>query len=57
MKCKNTSKKPEPATLPELTGKEMLAWEETSEKLSAALELLEEFPVPYPSECLPALIF
>ena len=37
--------------------KEMRAWRDTSEKLSAALELLENYPVPYPPECLPAVIF
>lgn len=57
MKCRKSEKKPEPAALPELTEKEMRAWRDTSEKLSAALELLENYPVPYPPECLPAVIF
>ena len=55
MKCKKSEPKPE--TKPELTEKEMRAWKDTSEKLSAALELLENYPVPYPPECLPAVIF
>ena len=53
--CKKSEPKPE--TKPELTEKEMRAWRDTSEKLSAALELLENYPVPYPPECLPAVIF
>ncbi len=55
MKCRKSKKKP--ASKPELTAKEMRAWEATSEKLSAALKLLEKYPAPYPPECLPAVIF
>lgn len=55
MKCKKSE--PEPQEKPELTAKEQLAWEEISGQLAAALDLLEEYPVPYPPECLPAVIF
>ncbi|MBQ9502863.1 MAG: hypothetical protein IJU70_11950 [Lentisphaeria bacterium] len=55
MKCEKP--KTEPGRLPDLDAEEIRDWEETSEKLSAALELLENYPAPYPPECLPAVIF
>lgn len=42
---------------PALTPEARAEWEELSGQLDAALELLEEFPVPYPPDCLPAIIF
>jgi len=46
--------KTEPA---KLTPEKIAEWEKTSGRLAAALDLLEEFPVPYPTDCLPVLIF
>ena len=58
MKCKKSRKeKPQPAVPAKLTAKEIRDWEKTSEKLSDALKLLENYPVPYPPECLPVVIF
>ncbi len=58
MKCKKSNQeKPQPAAPAELTPEQIEEWEQTSGRLAAALELLEEFPVPYPLECLPVLIF
>lgn len=41
----------------EQSEKEIREWEEISLRLAAALEMLAEYPVPYPTECLPVLIF
>ena len=54
MRCETQA---QPSAMPELTPEETAEWEQTSGRLAAALELLEEFPVPYPLECLPVLIF
>ena len=54
MKCQTQAK---PSAMPELTQEETAAWEQSSQQIDDALELLEEFTVPYPAECLPALIF
>ena len=43
--------------MPELTPEKTADWEQSSQQIDDALDLLEEFPVPYPAECLPALIF
>ena len=56
MKCKQ-QRKPRKKTPVELTEKEVREWETTSAKLAVALAMLAEYPLPYPTACLPALIF
>ena len=58
MKCKKSHKeKPQKKEPDGLTPEQTAEWEKVSDRLAAALELLEEFPVPYPPDCLPVLIF
>ena len=54
MRCETQA---QPSAMPELTPEETAAWEQSSQQIDDALDLLEEFTVPYPAECLPALIF
>lgn len=54
MKCKQCKQR---KTATELSEKEVLEWTKTSTRLAVALAILAEYPVPYPTACLPALIF
>lgn len=56
MKCKQ-QRKPRKNPPVELTEKEIREWEHTSAKVVVAIAMLAEYPVPYPTACLPALIF
>ena len=57
MKCKKMRKRQPAKKELAPTAAQLCRWRKTSERLTTAVELIEEYPAQYPPELLPALIF